>query len=244
VTARSYLTLVYADFGRFDEGIACGEEGIRLAEAVDHPYFVLAVTVYLAQLQVARGAFGEAVGLLERTAPLARDRSLFSLVHAGTQGYAYAFSGRPAEGIPLLEESLRALEAMGHTVGQSVQFVYLGAAYALTDRLDDALAAAGRALTVSRDHGHRNAEAKALRLLGDISARRDSMEGAERHYREALGLAEELEIRPLVAHCHAGLGWLFERAGKREEAPQHLATAQAMYREMDMTYWLEKVSDG
>ncbi len=50
VTARSYLTLVYADLGRFDQGIACGEEGIRLAEAVDHPYFVLAVTVYLAQL--------------------------------------------------------------------------------------------------------------------------------------------------------------------------------------------------
>ncbi len=244
VTARSYLTLVYADLGRFDEGIACGEEGIQLAEAVDHPYFVLAVTVYLAQLQVARGAFGEAVGLLERTAPLARDRSLFSLVHAGTQGYAYAFSGRPAEGIPLLEESLRALEAMGHTVGQSVQFVYLGAAYALTDRLDDALAAAGRALTVSRDHGHRNAEAKALRLLGDISARRDSMEGAERHYGDALGLAEELEIRPLIAHCHAGLGRLFERAGQREEARRHLTAATAMYREMDMTYWLEKVSDG
>jgi len=249
VTARSYLTLVHADLGRFDEGIACGEEGIQLAEAVDHPYFVLAVTVYLAQLQVARGAFGEAVGLLERTAPLARDRSLFSLVHAGTQGYAYAFSGRPAEGIPLLEESLRALEAMGHTVGQSIQFVYLGAAYALTDRLDDALAAAGRALTVSRDHGHRNAEAKALRLLGDISARRDSMEGAERHYRDALGLAEELEIRPLIAHCHAGLGRLFECAGKecagkREEARRHLTAAQAMYREMDMTYWLEKVSDG
>jgi tetratricopeptide (TPR) repeat protein len=129
-------------------------------------------------------------------------------------------------------------------VGQSVQFVYLGAAYALTDRLDDALAAAGRALTVSRDHGHRNAEAKALRLLGDISARRDSMEGAERHYRDALGLAEELEIRPLVAHCHAGLGRLCERAGQREEARQHLTTAQAMYREMDMTYWLKKVADG
>ena len=149
----------------------------------------------------------------------------------------------------MLEGSLRALEAMGHTVGQSVQFVYLSAAYALTDRHDDALAAAGRALTVSRDHGHRNAEAKALRLLGDISARRDSMGGAERHYRDALGLAEELEIRPLIAHCHAGLGRLFECAGKecagkREEARRHLTAAQAMYREMDMTYWLEKVSDG
>jgi hypothetical protein len=45
-------------------------------------------------------------------------------------------------------------------------------------------------------------------------------------------------MRPLVAHCHLGLGKLSRRTGKREQAQEHLSTATAMYREMDMRFWL------
>jgi hypothetical protein len=47
-------------------------------------------------------------------------------------------------------------------------------------------------------------------------------------------------MRPLVAHCHLGLGKLYRRTGKRQEAQEHLAIAATMYREMDMRYWLEQ----
>jgi hypothetical protein len=47
-------------------------------------------------------------------------------------------------------------------------------------------------------------------------------------------------MRPVVAHCHLGLGKLYRRTGKRQEAQQHLATAITMYREMDMNFWLEQ----
>ena len=50
----------------------------------------------------------------------------------------------------------------------------------------------------------------------------------------------ELGMRPLVAHCHLGLGKLYRRTGKPEQAQEHLTTATTMYREMGMTYWLEK----
>ena len=45
---------------------------------------------------------------------------------------------------------------------------------------------------------------------------------------------------PLVAHCHLGLGKLYRRTDKREQAREHITTATTMYREMDMTYWLEQ----
>jgi hypothetical protein len=45
---------------------------------------------------------------------------------------------------------------------------------------------------------------------------------------------------PLVAHCHLGLGKLYRRTGKREQAQEHLSTAATMYHEMDMRFWLEK----
>ena len=65
-------------------------------------------------------------------------------------------------------------------------------------------------------------------------------ERAEAHYRQALALAEPLGLLPLVAHCHFGLGKLYRRTGKREQAQEHVTTATAMYREMDMQFWLAK----
>jgi hypothetical protein len=53
-------------------------------------------------------------------------------------------------------------------------------------------------------------------------------------------LATELGMRPLIAHCHLGLGKLYRRTGTQEQAREHLATATTMYREMDMRFWLEK----
>ena len=46
--------------------------------------------------------------------------------------------------------------------------------------------------------------------------------------------------RALVAHCHLGLGKLYQRTGKREQAQEHLTTATTLYLEMGMTYWLEQ----
>ena len=37
-----------------------------------------------------------------------------------------------------------------------------------------------------------------------------------------------------------GLGKLYRRTGKHEQAQEHLSTATTMYREMGMTYWLEQ----
>ena len=53
-------------------------------------------------------------------------------------------------------------------------------------------------------------------------------------------LAEQLGMRPLIAHCHLGLGKLYRRSGKRDQAGGHIATATTMYREMDMRFWLEQ----
>ena len=95
-----------------------------------------------------------------------------------------------------------------------------------------------------RQRTRRDGEADALHLIGDLAARREppAAEEAMAHYRQALALADELGMRPIVAHCHLGLGKLHGRAGKREQAREHLTTATTMYREMDMKYWLEQVA--
>jgi tetratricopeptide (TPR) repeat protein len=81
-----------------------------------------------------------------------------------------------------------------------------------------------------------------LHLLGEIATHPDRSDAAsgEAYYRKALALAEPRGMRPLVAHCHLGLGKLYRRRGKRQEAQEHLTTATTMYREMAMRFWLEK----
>ena len=233
--ARSYLTWVLGDQGKFEAGIVHAEEGLRLAESIDQPYSLVATCWTQACLHITRGELSDAVRLLERGLALSREWNLtfFSVQQTATIGYAYTLSGRLAEAIPMLEHALSAGEPLGFAVYQPLYLVYLGEAYVLAERLEDALELAGRALTLARERGQRGFEALALRLLAEITA-------SERHYEDALALAEDLGMRPLIAHCHAGLGRLFERAGTQEQARQHLTTATAMYREMGMRFWLDR----
>jgi hypothetical protein len=119
---------------------------------------------------------------------------------------------------------------------------------ALRDELIEAryLAAdeAGRVLFWTGDAGNSPApapeEAYALRLLGEIAAHRNppDVDTAAAHYRHALTLAAELGMRPLQAHCHRGLGTLYAATGQREPARHALVTAIALYRSMEMTFWM------
>ena len=150
---------------------------------------------------------------------------------------------RPGPDQPQGEEGGLGLHAPGRSEARTevpLFLVYLGEAYVLAGRLEDALESAGRALTLAREHGQRIYEAWALRLLGEVTARRDPPEHANGHYRDALALAEELGMRPLVAHCHLGLGKLYRRTGNRQQAQEHLTTATTMYREMGMRFWPEQ----
>ena len=90
---------------------------------------------------------------------------------------------------------------------------------------------------------HPGFAAHALHLLGDIAAHPDKLdaEKGEAHYRESLALAEPRGMRPLVAHCHFGLGVLYRRIGKRGHAREHLTVARRMYREMEMGFWLQQI---
>jgi len=83
--------------------------------------------------------------------------------------------------------------------------------------------------------------ALALHLLGDIAThpKQFDAQSGETYYRQALALAKPRDMRPLVAHCHLGLGKLYLRAGARERSRMHLATAMTMYRDMGMRFWLE-----
>jgi|SRR6516225_1131418 hypothetical protein len=105
--------------------------------------------------------------------------------------------------------------------------------------LDDAKRLGNRAFEYSTHYP--GVAAYALHLLGDIAAHPDRLDAdsGEALYRQALTLAERRGMRPLIGHCHFSLGRLDRRTGKQGRAQEHLGIATALYREMDMTYWLD-----
>jgi tetratricopeptide (TPR) repeat protein len=214
-----------------------------MAEAADHPASLIEALLGLAHLHDVRGQLGQAIGLLERAVALYRDWNLSIFVQAmASLGHVYAASGRVGDGLSLLRQAVTAHESAGIGYFHSISVLQLGEGYLLVDQLEDAHASADRGLKLIRERGERGYEAWALRLLGEIASHHDhpDVATAEAHYGAAMTLASELGMRPLLAHCHLGLSKLYRRTGDHAKAREHLTTAVTMYREMDMTFWLEK----
>src|SRR5262249_37900435 len=139
------------------------------------------------------------------------------------------------------EQLLDRCAASGVLAHRGWDYYALGRACLLIGRPAEAQNMAYRAVECSPSQP--GFAAHALHLLGDIATYPDhfNAENGEADYRQALALAEPRGMRPLVAHCHLGLGKLYRRTDKREQAREHLTIARTMYREMEMAYWLEKL---
>ena len=244
VQSRAFLAACHAEMGMFAEGHALGEEGLQIAEAVAHPSSLMWADYGLGLLALRQGHLPRALARLEQAMGIGRDVNLPLFVPrmAAALGEAYELDGRAADAAPLLTRALEQTMAPEMIGFQALCRLPLGEAHLMAGRFEEAHAQAERALALARAHQERGNEAYALRLLGEIHARRRLSEGedAERLYRQAMALATELEMRPLVAHCHLGLGQLYRGTGKRPEAENHFTIAATMYREMDMRFWLER----
>ncbi|MGH7348457.1 MAG: sigma 54-interacting transcriptional regulator, partial [Candidatus Rokuibacteriota bacterium] len=227
VFSRIYLVYCLADLGEFREGLAYAEEGIRLAEAADDAYSLIFAACGLGKLHLIKGDFEPAIAALERALALCRTLTLpiaLPLI-ACALGPAYSLSGRSGDAIPLLEEGAREGVAMKRAGGHSLVVVRLGEAYLHAGRLDEADEAARQALQLAREKRERGHEAYALHLLGEVIMRRAPQEwlAAEAAFRQASALAEELSMRPLLAHCRLGRARLEHRAGRTVSAQRLFA---------------------
>ncbi len=241
---RAWLALGLANLGQFAEAIALGEDAVRVADSADHPHSLIEARAALGRVHLARGELERATALFESGLVPSRDWNIWDSSVFSSLGYAHVLAGRLDDGLPLLQEAVergQSIDALG--IGHAMRLSRLAEGYLLAGRLDEARARARQALGLATTQGERGNAAYAQWLLGEIASlgERPEPEDARRWLREALALASELHMRPLIAHCHHGLGKL----GRRIDEPQareHLATATAMYREMGMTYWLEKAT--
>jgi tetratricopeptide (TPR) repeat protein len=242
VQARARLAWCQAELGMFAEGRTLGEEGLQIAEAVDQPASRMFAAWGMGRLCLCQGDLLRALPLLERAIGICQDADLATLFPeaAAALGAAYTLGERSADAVALLRQAMEQAVAAEMVGYQTLCGLPLSEAYLLAGRLEEASSLAEQVLMLIRRHQERGNQAYALRLLGDIAARREppDIEHAEPHYQHALALAGELGMRPLQAHCHRRLGMLYSQTGYADLARAALSTAIEMYQAMDMTFWL------
>jgi tetratricopeptide (TPR) repeat protein len=247
VADRGWLAMSLAELGRFAEAAEYEVEAIRLAESTHHPYTLGVALRAAGWLHLVKGNWVKARALLEREIGVLRTASIVLLLpHAvACSAWVLAQLGETSEALPRLREGEQLLErqqAAGIVGYRGWVHHALGRAGLLLGRFDEARDLGDRVVETSPQHP--GFAAHALHLLGDIATHPDRFdsERGEDQYRQALALAEQRGMRPLIAHCHLGLGKLYRCIGKRQEAQEHLSTATTMYHEMDMQFWRERAA--
>ncbi len=241
VASRCWLIQALAGLGAFAEARAIAADTLQLAEADGHPYTVALAYARVSFLYLGQGEVHQAIPYLERSLELCRIGDIQQYrtgIYCGL-GYALALSGRSREALTLLARTVGQAPSPS-LIGSTALQAWVSEVSLLAGDVAAAHTLAVQALALTHARKERGHEAWTLRLLGDIAMHRDSpeVESAENYYRQALGLADELGMQPLVAHCHLGLGTLYARIGCRGPARAELCAAIELYRAMDMTFWL------
>ncbi len=241
---RSWQVMSLAQLGRFGEASKFAAEAIRLAEPTQNA-FAIGMSYYAASmLHLIKGDWARAGALTEHWIAVFRSTNVALLLPMAVYFSAWALAqlDEASEALKRTQEAEQLLEldlAQGLVGRLGLGYHALGRACLRIGQLDEARSLGERAIECSP--GHNGLVAHALHLLGDIASHTDRFdaEAGEAFYRKALALAEPRGMRPLIAHCHFGLGKLYWRTGKREQGYEHLTHAMSLYREMDMSFWLE-----
>ena len=238
-----WLVWCLGELGAFPEGLAHGEEAVRLAEAVGHPYGLVAAYGSVGLLYLRKGELDKAIARLERSLALCRsaDIPLMLPTIASSLGAAYALDGQLTAALPLLEQAVAQASAMHLMVYHPLAVASLSEAHLLAGNVELAHEHAMRALALCQEHKEEGHYAWVLRLLGEVAAHRDPPDAAQAaaSYQAALTHATALGMRPLLAHCHLGLGRLSYQQGQNLLARRELSAALALYRALDMGFWLQ-----
>jgi tetratricopeptide (TPR) repeat protein len=244
IISRAWLIRALAQLGRFSDAAPYAEEAIRVADDSHHPYSIAYAYYGAGILFLIKGSFDRAIELLERglatcdTAEIPVQRPLV----ASCLGAAYALVGRLDDAQKLLESAVADTASMRRLAGQAMRIAWLSRAYVLAGRADEAEVLAARGLQLAAESKDKGSQAWLLETVAAATVERKPLnaEKAEKDYGMALSLAKELGMRPLQAHCHAGIGCLHAQLRNPARARAELRAAMDIYKAVSMPYWLSK----
>ncbi len=246
VVARCFNAFSLAAEGRFRDAEASAERCLGLADATDTPFLRALAAWAMGNAQLGRGPTPEAVAGLEEAYQYCEHAELLAIRPWIATDLARVrwLAGRAEDALALLGDAIAEAALHGLLSQHSLRHAYLSEVQLAGGHEEDAEASAMRAVALAVEHGENGFRVEALRALARVAwARRTpDLEAAAEHLGDALALAQDLRMRPAIAHCHGDLAEVSRRAGRSEETARHLEAASELYRELGLSFWRERLS--
>jgi tetratricopeptide (TPR) repeat protein len=154
LTARTLFVLCHAELGLFAEGKTPGDEGMQIAEAMEHSGSLMVASWGAGVLSLRRGDLSRGLPILERAVGICQDPnfSVWFTRLAPALGTAYTLAGRVADAVLLLTEALQQSVAAKRVNDETLCSLSLGEAQLLAGHLEEARILAERALTLACEY--------------------------------------------------------------------------------------------
>jgi tetratricopeptide (TPR) repeat protein len=219
--------------GYLDQAELQVTRAIAHARSASHPYTLGSALLAAVRLHWLAHDPHAAVPILEEGLALARQYG-FSLQVTWFEmyrGWVLCGTGRRAEGLAALEESLAALRESSIMVGLPVGLLSLASALAPEGRLREALAVLDDARTLIAQTGELEHDAPIFRARGETLLRAGDEAGAEGAFLEAIDAARRQQARVFELAAATSLAALLASRGKRAEARDLLAAVYDWFTE-------------
>ncbi|MBI5322924.1 adenylate/guanylate cyclase domain-containing protein [Bradyrhizobium sp.] len=237
---RSSLAICLAVVGEFAEAEAYASEAARRADAVGQPDSIMWAYWSIGSVALNKGDSGAAVLVFDRLLDVCTTHDLdayASRMMAGL-GRTMARLGQVREGLGLLEKAVALDELAEPQITRSLTLIAYVEALVLADEFDKALTAVTDLLQRTRSLGERGAEAHACWLAAAIHAARGvELAAGEAMIETAATIAGELELLPLLAHCHLTRADLYRRGTLQVEAGIWQDRGEKLLDQLGMKVW-------
>ncbi len=149
------------------------------------------------------------------------DFSLFLGWAQAFRGKSLVAAGEAREGLTLLTHGLAKLRGSGAALNTPLLFTWLAEAYSLVDQPDEALKCLAEAARIVEATDERTFEGELLhRVPGDLLNATGDRSGAERHYRQAIAVAERQSAKLFQLRASVSLARLLVRPGQALGSPR------------------------
>jgi len=229
-----------AELGNFDKIEEIGHEALEIAEQVENALTLTFVYNFIGMAYLRLGKVEPALPLLEKCYELCRTSKVQGMYSysAGSLGYAYLLSREPERALNILEEGIKK-DYLQASFWPTHPLIVLADAYRTLRKFALAIDTASRALGLANGREERGFEAWAIFVMAKINADTGRKVNAKQWYQRALKQASDLSMKPLVAHCHKGLGNCYLKLGNEKKAQLESKRAEDIYRSLGMAYWLK-----
>lgn len=224
VIARSWMVWALAERGEFTDAQILADKALDIANQDGHPFNIAHIYYDLGYLHYLKGDVGAAVSTLEQASQIIEKWGLtyLSPFITGFLGHAYTLSGDSTKAISTLEKALAAYNTIGLGLFRSLVSVYMGKALLADGQIEQAFERTQYALELARQRSEKGHQAYALYLLGEITLHPDFINErlAENNFLEAIKIAEDLRMRPLLASCYTDLSEYYKSRGDIQKADE------------------------